>query len=87
MWWSLSKAALMARLLLPRRLAAGSLVRSTRYEGLFRRIMRRREMRRPTENDNDITPWLLRIKNVKKSPTMPFRKSDRGEQGGKERDR
>jgi len=43
--------------------------------------------RRPNENDNDITPRPLRIKKVKKSPSMPFRKKGRGGQEGKEKDR
>jgi len=39
------------------------------------------------ENDNDITPWPLRSKKVKKSPSMPVRKSGRGGQEQTEKDR
>ena len=40
----------------------------------------------PTENDNNIIPRPLCIRNVKQSPSMPFRKSGRGGQEGKEKD-
>ena len=43
--------------------------------------------RRPAGNDNDITPRPLRIKKVKKSPSMPFYKRGRGGEEGKEKDR
>jgi len=43
--------------------------------------------RLPIEDDNDITPRPLRIKKVKKSPSMPFRMKSRGRQEGKEKDK
>ncbi|KAG0633533.1 hypothetical protein HOY80DRAFT_1104625 [Tuber brumale] len=39
------------------------------------------------EDDSDITPRPLRIKKVKKSPPMPFRKKGGGCQEGKEKDK
>ncbi|PUU82903.1 hypothetical protein B9Z19DRAFT_1120009 [Tuber borchii] len=38
--------------------------------------------RRPTENDNDISPWLLRINKYEKSPSMPFLKDVEADKKG-----
>jgi len=43
--------------------------------------------RRPTKNDNHVTPRPLRIMKTRKSPSVPIRKKSRGGQEGKKKDR